>query len=280
MMKICRIESVLYGTDEVEKGTRFFKDWGLHCIDEGRNGADFVLPSGQMIFVRKSDDASLPAAIEASPTAREITWGVDNTDSLEQIAAEMSRDRPVRRNSDGVIHTHDPNQCPIAFQVMRAAPSDNSLEQVDPAGPPMRPKRLAHVVYTVAKDRGRPTSDFYVERLQFRISDRILDNGDFLRAAGASDHHNLFIQHRVDRLTFNHAAFELDTFDEVKRAGHYFRSKGWETAIEPGGHFISGQQFWYFKNPCGGEAEYFATDKVFDDSWKTRVWETAPRVSA
>jgi hypothetical protein len=80
-------------------------------------------------------------------------------------------------------------------------------------------------------------------------------------------------------LTFNHAAFELDDFDQVKLAGKYMLDRNWKTAIEPGTHYVSSQQYWYFKNPCGGDAEYFASDLVVDDAWKTRVWETAPRVS-
>ena len=279
-MNISRIESVLYGAEDLEAGIRFYEDWGLACISRGVYGADFALPSGQMIFVRRKDDPALPAAIEPGSTAREITWGVDNATSLAEISAELSRDRDIVTDAEGGIHTVDPNQTAIAFRVARPklSPGTPRLNPLGGATPPVSPARLAHVVFTVTKDMGRPTSDFYVDRLGFRISDRVLDNGDFLRASGAQDHHNLFIQHRVNKLTFNHAAFEMDNFDDVMRAGQYVHDRGWATAIEPGSHFVSAQRYWYFKNPCGGEAEYYSTDRIVDDSWQTRVWETAPRV--
>ena len=279
-MKISRIESILYGAEDLDAGIRFHEDWGLPCISRGSHGADFALPSGQMIFVRHIDDPGLPPAVEAGSTAREITWGVEDQESLEEIAAELSRDRAVAIDADGGIHTHDPNHAAIAFRVVRPelSPDTRRLAPTGGAVPPVSPARLAHVVFTVTKELGRPTSDFYVDRLKFRISDRVLDNGDFLRASGAHDHHNLFIQHRVNKLTFNHAAFQMDNFDDVMRAGKYMRDRGWETAIEPGAHFVSSQRYWYFKNPCGGEAEYYSTDRTFDDNWQTRVWETAPRV--
>ncbi len=276
-MKIDRIESILYGVEDVDAGIRFYTDWGLDCLERGAHGADFTMPSGQMVFIRHIDDPAIPPAIEPGSSAREITWGVEDANSLREISAELSRDRTVTQDADGGIHAFDPNHCAIAFRVARPKPATSA--RVNESGPPVTPERIAHVVYTVTKPQGRPTSDFYVERLQFRISDRVLDNGDFLRASGSLDHHNLFIQHRVDKLTFNHAAFVLDDFDQVKLAGRYVRDNGWTTAIEPGTHYVSSQQYWYFKNPCGGEAEYFASELEVGDSWKTRVWETAPRVS-
>ena len=276
-MKISRIESILYGVQDLNAGIRFYTDWGLDCVQRGTHGADFTMPSGQTVLLRNIDDRALPPAIEPGSSVREITWGVGDADSLQEIAAELSRDRAVSQDAEGGLHTVDPNHSAIAFRIAKQLPANSA--RVNESGPPMTPQRIAHVVYTVTKLQGRPTSDFYVERLQFRISDRVLDNGDFLRASGSHDHHNLFIQHRVDKLTFNHAAFELDDFDQVKLAGGYMRDKGWTTAIEPGTHHVSSQQYWYFKNPCGGEAEYFASEMEVDDSWKTRVWETAPRVS-
>lgn len=277
-MKINGIESILYGVEDVEAGIRFYTDWGLDCVERGRHGADFTMPSGQMILIRHIDDPALPPPVEPGSSAREITWGVEDNVSLQEISAELSRDRSVMQDAEGGIHAFDPNHCAIAFRITQSQPAKSA--RINGNGPPVTPKRIAHVVYTVTKPQGRPTSDFYVERLQFRISDRVLDNGDFLRASGSRDHHNLFIQHRVDKLTFNHAAFVLDDFDQVKLAGRYVRDKGWKTAIEPGTHHVSSQQYWYFKNPCGGEAEYFATQVELDDSWNTRVWDTAPRVTA
>lgn len=280
-MKISRIESILYGVEDLDAGIRFYDEWGLDCVARGAHGADFTLPSGQMVFIRRASDPTLPPTVEKGSSAREITWGVADSASLQEIAAELGSDRKVTQDSEGGLHTYDPNRCAIAFRIVAPTPTAQAKPLAPPSGvtPPVRPQRIAHVVYTTTKSQGRPTSDFYVNRLQFRISDRVNDNGDFLRASGSTDHHNLFIQHRMDELTFNHAAFEVEDFDRVKLAGQYMLARGYKTAVEPGSHFISSQQFWYFKNPCGGDAEYFASKAIVDDSWKTREWDTAPRIT-
>jgi hypothetical protein len=182
-MKITRIESILYGVEDLDAGIRFYKDWGLDCLDRGADGANFTLPSGQMVFVRRADDPMLPPAVEQGSSMREVTWGVEDTNSLQAIAAELSRDRTVTHDEHGGIHSHDPNHCAIAFRVAKPEATE-CVDKLKQAGPPVTPRRIAHVVYTVTKGKGRPTSDFYVKRLQFRISDRVVDNGDFLARRG------------------------------------------------------------------------------------------------
>ena len=41
----------------------------------------------------------------------------------------------------------------------------------------------------------------------------------------------------------------------------------------PGRHIVGGNVFWYFKNPCGGEVEYFADMDRADDNWVPEVWD-------
>ena len=35
-MKICRIESLLYGVEDLEAGIRYFEDWGVPLVKRGR----------------------------------------------------------------------------------------------------------------------------------------------------------------------------------------------------------------------------------------------------
>lgn len=272
-MTITRVESVTFGVESIEEACRFWDDWGLQCLDRGAQGANFGLPTGQSVHVRGTADAGLPPPVEdAYSTAREIVWGVDSEPSLKALAVELQKDREVRSGADGVLRTTDPCGIAIGFRVARPRAAPARAE-----GTPELNYRIAHVVYSVMKHAAPEMSAFYLDRLGFRLSDRVRDNGDFMRAPGADDHHNFFLQHRPDRLAFNHVAFELDNFEDVLEAGKHMESRGWKTVLGPGGHYLSSHKFWYFKSPCGGDAEYFFGATRFNDTWQTRFWDTAPR---
>jgi hypothetical protein len=86
-MTISRIESVVYGVEDVATGIRYFEDWGLECVERGDHGADFATPAGQSILVRASADTALPPAVQSGSTLREVIWGVANGGTLEKIGA-------------------------------------------------------------------------------------------------------------------------------------------------------------------------------------------------
>ena len=46
--------------------------------------------------------------------------------------------------------------------------------------------------------------------------------------------------------------------------------------LGPGRHPISSCYFWYFKNPCGGAAEYDFDSDVMTDDWQPEDWESIP----
>lgn len=277
-MKVVCVDSVIYGVEELGDARRYFEDWGLKGVDSGDGAVEFTLPSDQTIRIAPASERSLPVAVEPNSTVREVVWGVDDAATLDEIEAELSRDREVVRDVADTLHALDPNGFGIAFRVSRST--------IEPPSPPMssaggearraNPRRISHVVHNVPKDRMEETAGFYMDRLGFRLTDRVLDTGDFLRCPGAFDHHNLFLMHKPNRLGFNHVAFELADIDEVMAGGRHMVNQGWTTAIEPGEHFLSGQHYWYFRCPCGGNTEYFAATLVLDDTWKSRIVETTP----
>lgn len=280
-MKITRIESLLYGIADIETGIRYYDDWGLKKLEQGRNGADFALPSGQVIKLRMASDATLPPPIEAGSTVREVIWGVDAAASLEEIGAELARDGEVARHADGTLHATDPFGLGIGFRLASpaGAPMPAPAPRLNHAfNPPPRaiPSRIGHCVFFVPKSRMRALQNFYLDRLQFRLSDRVEDFGDFMRCNGSRDHHNLFLLQRDERGGFNHAAFEVANFDEVIVGGKHMQKAGWKQATKPGRHIMGANLFWYFQNPSGGNTEYFADMDIMDDGWKPRIWEQNP----
>jgi hypothetical protein len=280
-MKIERVESVIYGVDDVETCRRFLGDWGLKPVDGA--ATTFTMPSAQTVVLKPANDPSLPKAPDAGPTVREVMWGVDNERSLDELATELGRDRETRRDSDGTLHTADDCGFGIAFRVVKgalnAAPPSPRMNR--PFDPPRRatPRRIGHVVYSIARKDQQKAADFYTQRLQFRMTDHTSDLGDFLRCNGSRDHHNLFFAVKPNRAAFHHLAFEVRDFDEIIFGGQNMKAKGWSMHSSPGRHILGSNLFWYFDNPAGGSIEYFADMDVMDDDFKTRNWEKSPGYS-
>lgn len=280
-MKILRVEDVVYGVEDVAAGIKFYEDWGLECVARGAHGGDFALPSGQTVRIRAAGDRSLPSTSEVGSTMREVVWGIDSTSGLEEIAAELSRDREVSRDKDGVLHARDPHGFAVGFRVaapqtVPEAPAPSRLNRPFDMARQARPRRLGHVVYNVTRAMEREGSDFYTERLGFRISDRSYDFGDFLRAPGGRDHHNLGLFWMRDKAAYGHVAFEVGSIDEVMLGGSYMASQGWKPANKPGRHIVGSNVFWNFLNPSGGQSEYLCDMDLMDDDWQPRFWEKFP----
>ncbi len=253
----------------------------LDCVQRGTHGADFVLPSGQSIQICSANDPALPPAIESGSTVREAIWGVNFVPTLDEIADDLSRDRDVTRDSANVLHTSDPNGFAIGFRVIRPhsepeMPPPSRVNHPFSMPAKVHPKRIGHIVYFTTRAMEQETAEFYMKRLGFRLTDHSLDLGYFLRASGAADHHTLGVFGFLDRTGFGHMAFEVASFDDIMAGGAYLQSHGWKAATKPGRHVVGSNMFWNFKNPCGGQAEYFSDMDVMDDHWQARVWEKHP----
>jgi hypothetical protein len=280
-MKIVRVESLLYGVEDVEAGIRYYEDWGLPCVEKGAKGAEFRLPSGQSILIRAATDAALPAAPDSGSTLREAIWGVEDAASLEAIGAELGRDREVKRDPRGGLHARDDAGFAIGFRPVSRGTKNDAAEPPRmnrPFDPERRarPTRLGHIVYNIPRQAIEKVLAFYLERLKYRLTDRALDTGAFMRCTGSTDHHNLFFATRHDQTSFNHAAFEVRDIDEIILGGKYMKSRGWQPNSPVGRHILGSNLFWYFDNPCGGRTEYFADMDQMDDNWKPRIWEKNP----
>ncbi|MBO6784689.1 MAG: VOC family protein, partial [Alphaproteobacteria bacterium] len=141
------------------------------------------------------------------------------------------------------------------------------------------PIRIGHVVYGIEMADREKAVSFYLDRLGFRLSDSTKTGGDFMRCAGSHDHHNLFLISRADRNYFDHASFEVESFDMVMMGGKYMQGAGWEADTTPGRHILGSNYYWYFRNPSGGNTEYFADMDRMDDDWEPRIWEESPGFS-
>ena len=291
-MAVTRVESLVYGVNDLAAGINYYQDWGLEILEKNSKGAIFATPVGQTIYLLDKNDSSLPSApSDNKSTVRKTVWGVDSEEELEKISVELSRDRKIILSEGNSFYTRDESGFPIGFclsqpiQVDIAPPEVNTnenskrLNKVISHISQAKPFRIGHVVYFIPKEQSDTAVSFYIDRLGFRLSDRTIGRGDFMRCPQSRDHHNLFLLQRSGSAEFNHAAFEVKDFDEIMMGGEYMKKHGWMAATNPGRHILGSNLYWYFSNPSGGNTEYFADMDCMDDNWKPRIWDKNPGFS-
>lgn len=287
-MGIHGIASVTYGVEDVELCARFFADLGLEPVDASEKGATLTTQLGQAVHLRPLADPSLPAGLEEGSTIREVVWGVDTADELRRVGDALAADRDVREDADGSLHTTDLSGYGLGLAVAARnplTPTDrlpNSAGDVHRWNQPLsaygraRPLRICHVALNIHKAGREAATDFYVQRLGFRITDRVIPMGDFMQAEGDHDQHTLLLCHRPDRPGINHTSYEVRDFDEVLEGGNNMIVQGWKEARRLGRHTVGSNVFRFFHAPCGGRVELAADMDRVDANYGPRVHETAP----
>jgi len=264
-MSIEGIDRITYGVEDIAACRKFFLDWGLKLMREDTDGLDFESLNGCELLVRKTDDPSLPPAVEPGSTLREVIWGVTGGADLAALAD---------------VPKVDPNGIGLGFRVTRKRPvavegtpanvwgHAARIDTPSPVYDHAEPVEVGHVVFFT--DSLEETTTFY-EKLGFVLSDRYPGRGHFLRCSARGGHHDLFLLQTPEaKRGLNHVAFTVRDLHEVIGGGLAMARHGWETQIGPGRHPISSALFWYFKSPAGALVEYYADEDVLTENWKPR----------
>ena len=279
------IDKVVYGVEDMPECMRFFRDWGLACVDESDRQATFGTLDGAEVELRPVSDASLPAAFEPGSTVRRVVWGVEDAQRLDEVRGRLPSSAEV--DDGGDPSCTDPSGLSLSFRISRR-------REVDAAGSPTNTVDRVNRVNRRARvyDRAEPVTighivlftpvltesvEFYTEVLGFVVSDCYPNSGYFLRCAPEGGHHDLFLLQTPERRCgLNHVAFTVRDLHEVFGGGLHVGRCGWRTHIGPGRHPISSAYFWYVHNPAGGLAEYYADEDYCTAEWKPEAWERAP----
>ena len=259
------LDSVVYGVDDLEAARRFYNDFGLETLERGESGATLTTQEGSTVVLRLRDDDTLPLAKEERSTVREMIWGLESREDLARLSTDLSIDLPLREDTDGTIHTVDPAGYGVGFRVRRTTPVVLPAVSLNTVGEAVRsnararfheraqPAHMGHIV--IYAPNFEEMVAFYGDRLGFWTSDYLDPVGVFLRCS--SDHHNLFlVRHR--RTGFNHLSFGVHTVDEIMGGFRMLSREGWEPVWGLGRHYVGSNLFYYFRNPAGGFAEYYA----------------------
>ena len=284
-MNIVGPDALVFGVDDVGACTKYLTDYGLGPVGVDANGGRFEALDGTAIVVRRRDDPSLPAPLDTNNMLRQTVYGVADQATVNAIGDELARDRQVKRLPDGAVEAADDDGFGLRFQVTVRRKLDMPGERINAPGSqpqrginqigvwqemPAKPRMLSHVVYFVPDLSAGEA--FYTNRLGFKITDRLVNAGPFLRPAGARDHHTLFfIQTPRYMKGCEHFAFHLGGPTELMLAGTRFVKAGYQSFWGPGRHKFGSNWFWYFNSPLGCHVEYDADMDVHDDEWEPRA---------
>jgi catechol 2,3-dioxygenase-like lactoylglutathione lyase family enzyme len=282
-MNIIGPDELVFGVDDVAACAEYLTDYGLRPVDVTARGGRFEAMDGTAIVVRLADDPSLPRAMGPPPSLRETAYGVGDDATLESIATELRKDREIQRGADGSVRCLDNMGFALRFQRTTRRPFTAPPDLTNaPGSPPQRPpnalgltpdmevvpRTLSHVVLFVP-DAAK--AEAFYTRLGFRTTDRFTGVGPFMRPAGTSEHHTLFmIQTPPFMKGVEHFTFHLGSGSEVLLAGTRFEAKGYKSFWGPGRHLFGSNWFWYFNSPLGCHVEYDADMDLHDDSWIAR----------
>ncbi|MHA4871870.1 VOC family protein [Duganella sp. PWIR1] len=282
-MNIIGLDALVFGVDDMAAARQYLGDYGL--APAAAAGDRFEALDGTAIVIAEKDDPSLPPALDNGNALRKTIYGVADAATVEAIAAELGKDREVRRLADGSIEALDDLGFCLGFQVSARRAIELAAEPINAAGakPQRAPNQLgvqaqaaapslrslSHIaLFVPSADKGEA---FYVKRLGFRCTDRLVGAGPFLQPAGTLEHHTLFlIQTPPHMQGIEHLAFHLGGPNEVFMAGTHFGGKGYQSFWGPGRHTMGSNWFWYFNSPFGCRFEYDADMDLHDQNWVPR----------
>lgn len=279
-MRIIGPDELIFGVDDTDACKAFLKDYGLDEADDGT----FEALDKTAITIKAKDDPSLPPPLPTSTMLRQTIWGVEDEATLDEIEAELSKDRDVTRDGNGRILCKDDCDFEIGFQVTRRVELNLPAEMINSPGAtpgrgpnviganedaPALPRTMSHIVYFVP-DMDK-MANFYIDRLKFVITDKFSNNGPFLRPQSNDDHHVLFMIQTPEYMQgLEHVAFHMKGPTDLMLAGSRMVKNGYQSFWGPGRHKFGSNWFWYFNSPLGTHIEYDADMDKHDDNWQYR----------
>ncbi|MFT3723255.1 MAG: VOC family protein [Hyphomonadaceae bacterium] len=278
VIKVEDIAHVRFGAPDIDAMKAFLLDFGLSPI-EGAGETLYARGAGQSPF--------LHATSTGEPGFRALGLRASSLADLEKLAASEGAEVRASDAPGGgyVVALHDPDGFRVEVVAGQAAAMPLGL----PANPPhndiyaqsriREPLRLATGASTVVRlghavlevRDFRASEAWYKSRFGFITSDEIEAEPGFAigafmrcdRGDSPTDHHTLFLLQAPTAPRFNHAAFEVASFDDLMCGHDHLEKAGRKAAWGVGRHVLGSQIFDYWKDPWGHELEHWTDGDRF-----------------
>lgn len=274
-MALHGMAEITLGVPDVAATQAFYNEFGLTTSAPGvlatANGGD------QMRLVQRSYRHLVEYVVAA-----------DDADDLARIsAAAAAHDLAVSTHDDGSISVLDPicgirarvairpriqldeYESPVMNTPGHVARVNDRAPAIFDAGP-AQPRKLGHVLYATPDLAG--SMKFLCDVLGFKVSDTSEGIIAFLRCS--DDHHNIGMT-QAPLHFFHHSSWMVNDVDEIgKGAQNLLAGDPGRSVWGLGRHFLGSNLFWYFRDPMGNYAEYYADlDQIPSAAdWEARNW--------
>jgi catechol 2,3-dioxygenase-like lactoylglutathione lyase family enzyme len=274
-MALQGLAEITIGVPQVEATRGFYTDFGL---TENTPGSFATADGGDQLRIVHRD-------------YRQLVEFVVNAEHLDDIGrirlAAAAHGLDVTDHDDGSISVIEPIagiRARVAVrdlfdQRLYQSPTMNTPGHVARVGErapaifgtgPAQPRKLGHVLYGTTDIEA--SMRFLREVLGFQLSDSSPGIIAFLRCS--ADHHNVALVASPVPF-FHHSSWQVNDVDEIGQGAQNL------LAVDPdrsvwglGRHFLGSNLFWYFRDPAGNYAEYYADLDQIPASveWEAREW--------
>lgn len=276
VIKVEDIAHVRFAAPDLSAMRGFLEDFGLTCFEAG--GRLYGKGSDGRAFVHVTEPGEarfLAVGLRAASIA-----------DLERLAAHEGVPLEASSEPGGgmVLRLTDPDgyrvevvagqtcepPAPLPeprFNSAAAKPRQREPIRLSPA--PAHVRRIGHAVLKVSDFRR--SERWWKERFGFLTSDEIeaakdVPLGAFMRCDRGdvpSDHHTIFLAQLPGELGLLHAAFEVESLDDLMLGHEYLKARSREAAWGVGRHIMGSQIFDYWKDPFGNELEHWTDGDLF-----------------
>jgi 2,3-dihydroxy-p-cumate/2,3-dihydroxybenzoate 3,4-dioxygenase len=235
-------------------------------------------PDGERFFRCGADHHNF-ILHRGNPGLKRISWQLESEQDLQRLAETLQK--------NGLsVREVAPSECRALHQGRSLRFSDpftgvthEYFVEMDRAAEEWRPtvaniQRIGHLVLrTLRYEEAVP---FYVEALNFRISDTIGDAVTFMRCFPSKLHHSLGLRND-NKQGLHHVNFMVTEIDDIGKALWRFQKNNVPIVRGPGRHPPSGSVFLYVLDPDGLTVEYSFGMEEFPEK-EARVHRVLPPV--
>lgn len=282
-MALHGLGEITLGVRDVAEASAFYREFGLSETAGGRfataHGGDqlqlVTTPYRQLVeFVCAADDADDIARIRRAAEAKGLVVTDHDGGAISVVEPVVG----IRAKVAVRPRIAQPDYVPPATNNPGHVARPGERAPAIFAEGPARPKRLGHALYTTT-DLDASIA-FLVDVLGFRVSDSTPGLIAFLRCS--TDHHNIgLIQAPVH--FFHHSSWQVNDVDEIGQGGQHLLGGDPDRSVWGlGRHFLGSNYFWYFRDPAGHYAEYYADlDQITDEAaWIAKEWDPSKSLYA